>query len=160
MNADALLLYSYLMRQDIPFTRFCHPAYRDRTQWIQSLKKSKLEPFFPMCRVFVNTTGDFLLTLGTDAETVPPLESYVPAEPAELQQICEILHCQPHTLSPMGLLFDQEHLCRMQADNTLQQSKLLCFSPCSDTSSVLMTPEAFFQQFLPAFQREPILRKR
>ena len=39
MNADALLLYSYLMRQDIPFTRFCHPAYRDRTQWIQSLKK-------------------------------------------------------------------------------------------------------------------------
>lgn len=38
MNADALLLYSYLMRQDIPFTRFCHPAYRDRTQWIQSLK--------------------------------------------------------------------------------------------------------------------------
>ena len=28
MNADALLLYSYLMRQDIPFTRFCHPAYR------------------------------------------------------------------------------------------------------------------------------------
>ena len=33
MNADALLLYSYLMRQDIPFTRFCHPAYRDRTQW-------------------------------------------------------------------------------------------------------------------------------
>lgn len=46
MNADALLLYSYLMRQDIPFTRFCHPAYRDRTQWIQSLKKSKLEPVF------------------------------------------------------------------------------------------------------------------
>ena len=60
MNADALLLYSYLMRQDIPFTRFCHPAYRDRTQWIQSLKKSKLEPIFPVCRVFVNTTGGFL----------------------------------------------------------------------------------------------------
>ena len=36
MNADALLLYSYLMRQDIPFTRFCHPAYRDRTQWSKS----------------------------------------------------------------------------------------------------------------------------
>lgn len=154
MNADALLLYSYLMRQDIPFTRFCHPAYRDRTQWIQSLKKSKLEPVFPVCRAFVNTTGGFLLTLGTDAETVSPPESYAPAEPAELQQICEILHCQPHTLSPMGLLFDQEHLCRMQADNTLRQSKLLCFSPCSDTSSVLMTPEACFQQFLPAFQHK------
>ena len=54
----------------------------------------------------------------------------------------------------MGLLFDQEHLCRIQADNTLRQSKLLCFSPCSDTSSVLMTPEAFFQQFLPAFQHK------
>ena len=106
MNADALLLYSYLMRQDIPFTRFCHPAYRDRTQWIQSLKKSKLEPVFPVCRVFVSTTGGFLLMLGTDAETVSPPESYAPAEPAELQQICEILHCQPHTLSPMGLLFD------------------------------------------------------
>ena len=39
MNADALLLYSYLMRQDIPFTRFCHPAYRDRTQWIQKSEK-------------------------------------------------------------------------------------------------------------------------
>ena len=93
MNADALLLYSYLMRQDIPFTRFCHPAYRDRTQWIQSLKKSKLEPVFPVCRVFVSTTGSFLLMLGTDAETVSPPESYAPAEPAELQQICEILHC-------------------------------------------------------------------
>ena len=79
MNADALLLYSYLMRQDIPFTRFCHPAYRDRTQWIQSLKKSKLEPVFPVCRVFVNTTGGFLLMLGTDAETVSPPESYAPA---------------------------------------------------------------------------------
>ena len=75
MNADALLLYSYLMRQDIPFTRFCHPAYRDRTQWIQSLKKSKLEPVFPVCRVFVSTTGSFLLMLGTDAETVSPTES-------------------------------------------------------------------------------------
>ncbi|MFQ9855785.1 MAG: hypothetical protein ACLRYD_04295 [Ruminococcus callidus] len=107
-----------------------------------------------MCRVFVSTTDGFLLMLGTDAETVSPPESYAPAEPAELQQICEILHCQPHTLSPMGLLFDQEHLCRMQADNTLRQSKLLCFSPCSDTSSVLMTPEAFFQQFLPAFQHK------
>ena len=96
MNADALLLYSYLMRQDIPFTRFCHPAYRDRTQWIQSLKKSKLEPVFPVCRVFVSTTGGFLLMLGTDAKTVSPPESYAPAEPAELQQICEILHCQPH----------------------------------------------------------------
>ncbi|MFR0951066.1 MAG: hypothetical protein ACLSFT_11400 [Ruminococcus callidus] len=105
-----------------------------------------------MCRV-CHTTDGFLLMLGTDAETVSPPE-YAPAEPAELQQICEILHCQPHTLSPMGLLFDQEHLCRMQADNTLRQSKLLCFSPCSDTSSVLMTPEAFFQQFLPAFQHK------
>lgn len=31
MNADALLLYSYLMRQDIPFTRFIvtgHSGYR------------------------------------------------------------------------------------------------------------------------------------
>lgn len=46
MNADALLLYSYLMRQDIPFTRFCHPAYRDRTQWIQSLKNLSWSRFF------------------------------------------------------------------------------------------------------------------
>ena len=73
MNADALLLYSYLMRQDIPFTRFCHPAYRDRTQWIQSLKKSKLEPVFPVCRVFVSTTGGFLLMLGTAVRPRAPL---------------------------------------------------------------------------------------
>ena len=72
MNADALLLYSYLMRQDIPFTRFCHPAYRDRTQWIQSLKKSKLEPVFPVCRVYANTTAGSLLMLRNDAKTVPP----------------------------------------------------------------------------------------
>lgn len=67
--------------------------------------------------------------LGTDAETVSPPESYAPAEPAELQQICEILHCQPHTLSPMGLLFDQEHLCRIQADKHIAAIEAAVFRP-------------------------------
>ena len=51
MNSTALQIYSFFMRTNLQFVRYCHPAYTNRNQWKSLLKKSKLEATMPVCSV-------------------------------------------------------------------------------------------------------------
>ena len=48
MNPAALEIYSFLMAQNLEFSRICHPAYHTRAQWKQALKKSRTQAVCPV----------------------------------------------------------------------------------------------------------------
>lgn len=159
MNTAALQIYSFLMRNEIEFIRYYHPAYTDRFQWKAVMKKSRLETVIPVCRVFRQKhTGLYLLSMKTE-DTGFPVEdvTLVPATDVEIDAICSILHCQTHTLSPLGFIFDQEHQCRLRIDKTLYHAKAWCLSPCSDESSALLSPDTFLHQFLPTLPADILI---
>lgn len=57
MNSTALQIYSFFMRTNLQFVRYCHPAYTNRNQWKSLLKKSKLEATMPVCSVIPHQSG-------------------------------------------------------------------------------------------------------
>ena len=57
MNSTALQIYSFFMRTNLQFVRYCHPAYTNRNQWKSLLKKSKLEATMPVCSVIPHESG-------------------------------------------------------------------------------------------------------
>lgn len=71
---------------------------------------------------------------------------------------CTLLHCLPHTLSPLGLLFDVQNQCPLYLHPDFQSVSHWWFSPCSDVSSVFLSQAAFLEQFLPQI-RHPIYWK-
>lgn len=150
MNSTALQIYSFLMRMDIQFIRYCHAAYQTRTQWLALLKKSKLEATVPVCSAIPQKTG-YALYLHTEETTTPVISEDMTTA------CCTLLHCLPYTLSPLGLLFDTQKSCPLYVEPALYEKNNWCFSPCSNVSSVLITQKIFLEQFLPAIQHPPIL---
>lgn len=151
MNPAALQIYSFMMQKDIQFIRYCHPAYQNRIQWKQVMKKSKLETDFPAYAIFLKQDNKQLILYLYKENTPFPLpEGLIPATDPEIKALCKALHCEPHTLSPLGVLFDRNKICHVVVDNKLCTAKTWCLSPCSDVSSVLITPDALLHQFLPA----------
>lgn len=165
MNSMALQIYSFFMRNEIEFTRYYHPMYVNRTQWKSVLKKSKLEAVLPVYDVFYQKhTGLYFLSMCSEdiaspSGAVSPSNdnALVSATNEEMEEFCKITHCQMHTLSPLGLLFDHHHQCRLQIDSTLYDAKTWCLSPCSDESSVIISPDVFQHQFLPALSANVLI---
>lgn len=155
MNPAALQIYSFMMQKDIQFIRYCHPAYRNRMQWKQVMKKSKLETDFPAYAIFLKPDSkQQVLYLYKEDTPVPSPEGLLPVAEPKIKILCQALHCEPHTLSPLGVLFDQNKICCVAVDSKLRTAKTWCLSPCSDVSSVLITPDALLHQFLPAVAAE------
>lgn len=150
MNSTALQIYSFLMRMDIQFIRYCHAAYQTRTQWLALLKKSKLEATVPVCSVIPQKNG-YALYLRTEETTgTSCFRRYD--------------HCLLYatTLSatyafPCGAVFDTQKSCPLYVEPALYEKNNWCFSPCSNVSSVLITQKVFLEQFLPAIEHSPIL---
>ncbi len=160
MNSTALQIYSFLMREEIQFTRFCHPVYQNQVQWKQFFQKSKLDVFFPICTVFRKQHEKGFVLYLHDAQTSCPASSeYAAASEADMEQLCTILQCDRNTFSPLGILFDKVLLCEVQIDASLSMKKPWCFSPCSNASSVILLPDVFLHQFLPAASHPLCLNK-
>ena len=142
MNSTALQIYSFFMRTNLQFVRYCHPAYTNRNQWKSLLKKSKLEATMPVCSVIPHESGYALY--------LHPEETPAPSGSESLTAACcTLLHCLPHTLSPLGLLFDVQNQCPLYLHPDFQSISHWWFSPCSDVSSVFLSQAAFLEQFLP-----------
>ncbi len=94
MNSTALQIYSFFMRTNLQFVRYCHPAYTNRNQWKSLLKKSKLEATMPVCSVIPHESG-YALYLHTEETPAPSGSESLTAA------CCTLLHCLPHTLSPL-----------------------------------------------------------
>lgn len=71
------------------------------------------------------------------------------------EKLYEYLQTLPGAISPMGLLFDEEHKMKLAVDSALRDAPVLAFHPCVNTMSLSMTSEDFFGVFLPTLGYEP-----
>lgn len=158
MNPAALEIYSFLMAQNLEFSRICHPAYHTRAQWKQALKKSRTQAVCPVSVVCQEKESSktvlFLAAESLEAQVCSPPTGLLPAGAAETAALCQRLRCLPHTLSPLALLFDAPPYCGILVQPELYREKLWCLSPCSEESSVLIPPETLLRQFLPAAKQK------
>ncbi len=153
MNTYALLIYSFLMREEIQFIRYCHDAYSDYATWEAMLKKSKKDVAIPQVTAYVQESSEIFLLYLHITEKAPSFkkEGWEPLSAGSgHDRLIQLLRCQTHTISPLGLYFDTKQQCRLYIDTKICQEKMLCLSPCSDCSSVLITPTALLEEFLPA----------
>lgn len=66
-----------------------------------------------------------------------------------------LLRVHPGSVSPMGLLFDEERRVELVVDAGLRSATRLAFHPCDNRQTLAMSGEDFFSRFLPALGREP-----
>jgi len=166
MNAQALEIYSYLMREEIQFIRYCHTGYRDDLEWENIMKKSKQEVTIPCVAVYHRKKDDiFFLYLHCKEKQLPVtldgwqlLQSEKSNAEAALKRVTHILQCDLHTISPLGLLFDRTKQCLFAIDSAIETEKMLCLSPCSNQSSVLIKPEILLKKFQPIVERKILVK--
>lgn len=75
------------------------------------------------------------------------------ADEASMQ---ELLHVQPGSVSPMGLIFDSDDRVRLLVDGALKTAERLAFHPCDNTETLVISSHDFFSVFLPAVHHEPL----
>ena len=164
MNPIELKIYSFFMQKEIQFVRYYHQPYTNRTQWKSILKKAKRDVTLPEFHIFLQkNTGQYVFSMVSERDSAQSAKAALMNDPnlaaateVDFFAICKILHCQPHTISPLGLLFDENHICRISIDASLFQAPMLCLSPCSNESSIFLTPDAFLHQFLMQISPESI----
>ncbi|MBE5766948.1 MAG: prolyl-tRNA synthetase associated domain-containing protein [Clostridiales bacterium] len=74
---------------------------------------------------------------------------------APQEKLWEFMHTKPGAISPMGLLFDEGREVRVAVDEELLKAERLAFHPCENTSSLAMSKEAFFKEYLSGLGRNP-----
>lgn len=160
MNPNSLSIYSFLMRESIPFVRYCHPAYVGLSQWHSRIKKAKTEVLLPQTAGYYDErTQQFVLLLHaekSDWQQYAAQHKLISPSQQQRESLSEILRCPEGIVSVLGIYFDTEKKCRPVLDKELfQQEKLLCLCPCSNTSSVFLKADALTKQFFPALGIEP-----
>lgn len=71
------------------------------------------------------------------------------------EQMAQYLHVKPGSVSPMGLIFDEEQKVTLLIDEKLKDEPMLAFHPCDNTQTLSMSNRDFFEVFLPAIGRTP-----
>lgn len=71
---------------------------------------------------------------------------------AEMMQ--EYLHVEPGAVTPLSLIFDQEHRVKLLIDEQLLNAEKLAFHPCTREQTVSMNGKDFFEKFLPMTEHE------
>lgn len=71
------------------------------------------------------------------------------------EQMQALLRVHPGSVSPMGLLFDEENRVRLLVDSGLREVRKIAFHPCDNTQTLVMETKDFFDVFLPAAGHEP-----
>lgn len=74
---------------------------------------------------------------------------------AQPEVLAEVLHTVPGMVSPLELIFDQEHRVEYSMDKSLKDAALLCFHPGVDTCTVVLENKVFFERLLPLMGVEP-----
>ena len=66
------------------------------------------------------------------------------------------LRVYPGAVSPMGLIFDAEHVVRLILDRGLTECERIAFHPCDNTRTIAMRTDDFLHAFLPSLGVEPL----
>ena len=75
--------------------------------------------------------------------------SFAGEEPMEC-----LLKVHPGSVSPMGLMFDEEQQVHLIVDSALRDVERIAFHPCDNTCTLAMNSADFFGKFLPGIGRE------
>ena len=108
---------------------------------------TKSKKVYALCLVRPNArlkTSDISKQAGTPRLTF--------ADEADMQAL---LHTRPGSVSPMGLIFDEDCRVRLLVDSALRQEARLAFHPCDNTETLVLSSDDFFGTFLPAVRHEP-----
>lgn len=73
---------------------------------------------------------------------------------AKGEEMEELLHLTPGSLTAMGLIFDTEHRVDVLIDESLCDETYLSCHPCVNTSSIRLLMKDFRERFLPAVHHE------
>lgn len=68
----------------------------------------------------------------------------------------EMLHLTSGSVSPFGLLFDQQHKVTLCYEDAVQQTSRIAFHPCDNTATILLDQQIFWQQVIPAMGLQPL----
>ena len=66
-----------------------------------------------------------------------------------------LLRTRPGSVSPLGLLFDEELRVRLLVDRALVGEPRLAFHPCDNTETLVLSWADFAEKFLPAVRHAP-----
>ena len=104
--------------------------------------------------------GFYLYVLRPDA----PFRSGVVSRQAGTSRLCfadedalyACLRVRPGSVTPLGLIFDDENRVALLMDRALCDQERLIFHPCVNTASVALNTRDFLNVFLPAVHRAPV----
>lgn len=74
--------------------------------------------------------------------------------PGEL--LPDMLGLQSGSLSPLALWFDDKRQVKLAIDRDVCREGRIAFHPCDNTATVIFRQEVFWQQVMPALEREPM----
>jgi len=69
----------------------------------------------------------------------------------------ELLKVRPGSVSPLGLMFDQDNQVQLLIDSALIAEEKISFHPCDNTRTLAMQTRDFLEVFLPAVHHKPML---
>lgn len=154
MTETARQVYEYLNALGIEYESVTHPPVETIADCLENdhrlgavtaknyfLCTKNLKNFY-LCLTRPNArfkSGDISAQLGSARLHFAP-EEYMEA----------FLHLKPGSVSPMGLIFDEEHRVRLAVDLRLKDAKKLAFHPCINTQTLAMQTTDFFEKFLPS----------
>jgi len=69
--------------------------------------------------------------------------------------LLRLLKVHPGSVSPMGLIFDEQNEVQLLVDSELTKLDKIAFHPCDNTQTLAMKTCDFFGRFLPAIGHEP-----
>lgn len=156
MTQNALDIYSFLMKNNIEFARYCHKEYKSPQEWKKIISKLNDNIKIPVIKYYYNNQNDSFSIFITLEET-PDLffsdefnSKYSSIDDDNEQtKLLEVLSCTHEELSPLAIAFDNQKNCSVFTDKyTISEKNILCFSPCSKVSSVIMKTDEFFCNYL------------
>lgn len=146
MNNKELELYSFLMRESIEFVRYCHHPYKKRIEFEQLIHKSRHKTSVPKVKVYhIKNSTEFMICI---YETVLPDSVETEDIPDNEKNPYSLIACTPETVTPLGLVFDTDHRFQVYIEHRLCNEKYLIFPACSETSSAVLSPKVFTENFL------------
>lgn len=77
--------------------------------------------------------------------------SFAPDEALE-----EKLHLTSGSVSPLGLMFDENHAITLCYENGIRATDRIAFHPCDNSATVIFTQEVFWNQLIPALKVAPV----
>ena len=156
MNEASLLIQAFLMHNSVPFTRYCHPAWIERSQWRTSLKKMNVTSTPVKSILASDRIGDKLLMgvfpeLDADEHSLlRTMPSTVSLTASQEQETLASLRCEKRLLSPLSLIFRIEGNILLYIPEDLELCEYLSF-PCADaTETVVLARLDFLGSFVPA----------